>query len=90
MINNIAGTTNDKTSIIDSIKIDNIEYFDASGVTNGLCKHFAQVGENFSSKITKSQTEINEYLSKISKNSTSLYLTPMSQTEICKIINKLL
>ena len=57
MINNIAGKTSDKTSIIGSTKVENIEHFSASGITNGLCKYFAQVGENFSSKIPKFQID---------------------------------
>ena len=67
MINNIAGKLNDKTNIIESIKVDNMEYFDAFGITNRLCKYFAHVGENFSAKIPKSKKNINEYLSHITK-----------------------
>ena len=48
MTNNITRKTNDKTSKIESIKVDNIEYYNASGITNGLCKYFANVGEKFS------------------------------------------
>ena len=44
MINNISGKTNDKTTLIDSVKVDNIEYFDAFGVTNNLCKYFYACG----------------------------------------------
>ena len=42
MTNNITRKTNDKTSKIESIKVDNIEYYNASG------KYFANVGEKFS------------------------------------------
>ena len=90
MINNITGKTNDKTSVIESIKVDNIEHYDASGITNGLCKYFANVGENFLSKIPKAKKDINEYLSKITKNNASLYMTPTNQIEICRIIDNLL
>ena len=50
---------------------------------------FTHVGENLSSKIPKSQKTIDEYLSKLTRNSTSLYLTPTSPTELNKFIDKL-
>ena len=51
MINKISGKNNDKTSIIDYIKVENIEYYDSLGITNNLCKYFANIGENLASKI---------------------------------------
>ena len=89
MINNITGKTNDKTSLIECIKVDNIEYYDGLGITNSLCKYFANVGENFSSKIPKSNKHINEYLAKIETNKKSLFLTPTSEQEISRIFDKL-
>ena len=89
MINKISGKNNDKTSIIDYIKVDNIEYYDSVGITNNLCKYFANIGENLSSKIPKSNKSINEYLAKIKRNEKSLFLRPTSEQEINKIIEKL-
>ena len=89
MINKISGKNNDKTSIIDYIKVDNIEYYDSVGITNNLCKYFANIGENLSSKIPKSNKSINEYLAKIKRNKKSLFLRPTSEQEIDKIIEKL-
>ena len=89
MINNITGKSNDKTSIIEYIKVDNIEYYNSSGITNNLCKYFANVGENLSSKIPKSNKNIDEYLAKIKPNNKSLFLTPATKREISNIIDKL-
>ena len=89
MINKISGKNNDKTSIIDYIKVDNIEYYDSLGITNNLCKYFANIGENLASKIPKSKKHINEYLAKIKRNEKSLFLRPTSEQEINKIIEKL-
>ena len=89
MINKISGKNNDKTSIIDYIKVNNIEYYDSVGITNNLCKYFANIGENLSSKIPKSNKSINEYLAKIKRNEKSLFLRPTSEQEINKIIEKL-
>ena len=89
MINKISGKNNDNTSIIDYIKVDNIEYYDSSGITNNLCKYFANIGEHLASKIPKSNKSINEYLARIEKNEKSLFLRPTSEQEINKIIEKL-
>ena len=89
IINKISGKNNEKTSIIDYIKVDNIEYYDSVGITNNLCKYFANIGEDLSSKIPKSNKSINEYLAKIKKNEKSLFLRPTSEQEIEKIIKKL-
>ena len=89
MINKISGKNNDKTSIIDYIKVDNIEYYDSVGITNNLCKYFTNIGEDLSSKIPKSNKSINEYLAKIKRNEKSLFLRPTSEQEIEKIIEKL-
>ena len=89
MINKISGKNNDKTSIKDYIKVENIEYYDSLGITNNLCKYFANIGENLSSKIPESNKSINEYLAKIERNEKSLFLRPTSEQEIDKIIEKL-
>ena len=89
MINKISGKNKDKTSIIDYIKVDNIKYYDSSGITNNLCKYFANIGENLSSKIPKPRKPINEYLTKIERNEKSLFLRPTSEQEIIKIIEML-
>ena len=89
MINKISGKNKDKTSIIDYIKVDNIEYYDSSGITNNLCKYFANIGENLSSKIPKPRKPINEYLTKIERNKKSLFLRSTSEQEINKIIEML-
>ena len=89
MINSITNKTNDKTTLIDSLKIDNIEYYDSSSISNNLCKYFATVGENLSAKIPKPKKTIASYLSKIQRNNNSLFLTPTSPLEISKLIDNL-
>ena len=89
MINKISGKNKDKTSIIDYIKVDYIEYYDSSGITNNLCKYFANIGENLLSKIPKPRKPINDFLTKIERNEKSLFLRPTSEQEINKIIEML-
>ena len=89
MINSIANKTNDKTSLIECIKVDKIEYYDAFGISNNLCKYSASVGENLSAKIPKPKKTICEYLRKLTNNESSLYLMPTSQSELIKLIDNL-
>ena len=89
MINNITGQINDKTSIIKCIKVDNIEYYDGSGITNSLFKYFANVRENFTSMISKSKKTINDYLAKLESNQKTLFLSPTTEQEIGRIIDTL-
>ena len=89
MINNITKRNNDKTSIIEYIKVDNIEYYNSLGITNNLCKYFANIGENLALKIPKSTKTIDEYLLKIERNKKSIFLRPTSEHEIDRIIEKL-
>ena len=55
MINKISGQNTDKTSIIEYIKVDNIEHYNSQGITNNLCKYFATIGKNLALKIPKSK-----------------------------------
>ena len=89
MINNISEKNNDKTSIIEYIKVDNIEYYDSRGISSNLCKYFANIGKKLSSKIPRSSKLINEYLSRINRNEKSLFLRPTCEQEIGNIIEKL-
>ena len=86
MINKISGQNTDKTSIIEYIKVDNIEHYNSQGITNNLCKYFATVGKNLALKIPKSNKTINDYLAKIERNNKSIFLRPTSEQEIDKII----
>ena len=89
MINEITGKCNDKSSIIDSIKSDNVLYYDAKNITNSLGKYFSTVGENYANKITPPAKTIESYLGKIPINNHSIYLPPTDKNEIKKLINKL-
>ena len=69
MINNTSGKSVNKTSIIDSIKVNNIEYTDKKTISNLMCGYFASVGKNFSSNIPSSNINIKDYNKKISNSS---------------------
>ena len=89
LINDIIHKTNDKSCIIDCIKVNNIELYDKKKISNAFGEYFSKLGENFANKIKKPKNSINTYLNVISRNLNSIYITPTTITEIKKLINML-
>ena len=89
MINQITKRHNDKSTIIDSIKIDNIEKTSAKAITNGLGKYFSTIGTNLATKIGPSNKNVETYIDAISRNQKSVFLSPCTETEIKELINKI-
>ena len=89
MINRITGKLNDKSTTIDSLKIDNIEKEDSKTICNEFGTFFSNIGKEYSNCIPKSSKSIISYLDKISRNSSSVFLTPCTSTELLQLINKL-
>ena len=89
MINNITGKKANKISIIDSIKVDNIELNDRKSVSNYMCSFFSSVGCMFASNIAQSKHTINEYNTKIIRNKNSIFVSPTSHIEVSNLIDSL-
>ena len=89
LINAVIHKSNDKSSIIDCIKVDNIEIYGKDEISNKFGEYFSQLGEKFANKIKKSRYNITTYLKVIPRNCSSIYITPTSEHEISKLINAL-
>ena len=89
MINEIACKSNDKSSLIDYLKIDGIKEYNANTISNGFAKYFANVGERFAKQIPKPGKHIDDYLKKLQSSNKSLFLLPTSELEIIKIVRSL-
>ena len=89
LINEIAGKTNDKTSLIEYIKIDGIRTYNATKICNAFGNYFSTVGRTFANKIPKPQKSIVEYLKKLQSNSESLFFQPTNEHELEKIVRNL-
>ena len=88
-INNVTKGHNDKSTIIDCIKIDNIQVSDNKQISNEFGKYFSTIGERVATKGGNSNNDIHQYLNKIPRNNTSVFLTPCNPTELTKLIDKL-
>ena len=89
-INNVIKKTNNKSSIIDSLKSDNITYTNAIDISNAFGKYFFTIGETIAAKGGNSNIPISSYLNKIPRQGKSVFLTPCTKTEIKKLITNLL
>ena len=86
MINNITGKTTNKKSIINSIRIDNIEYNDRKTVSNHMCSFFSSVGHSFASKIPCSKKTIHDYNTNITRNCSTIFVTPTNPLEVSNML----
>ena len=89
LINDIIHKSNDKSCIIDCIKVNNIELYDKKKISNAFGEYFSNLGENFANKIKKPINNINTYLNVITRNSNSIFIAPTTNIEIEKLINAL-
>ena len=89
MINRVISKSNHKIDSINKIKVGNIYKSDAKSITSTFCNHFANVGKNYADKIGKSNKKIEDYLRNIEINKHSLFLTPVTENELCTLINTL-
>ena len=64
LINNTIRQSNDKTSIIDYITVDNINYHDAKEISNHFGKHYSELGEKLAQNQQTNNISITNYLKK--------------------------
>ena len=55
LVNDVIHRSNDKSSIIDCIKVDNIEIYDKKMISNKFGEYFSQLGSKFANKIKKTK-----------------------------------
>ena len=89
IINEVSGKIKDKSSVIECLKINNIRTYSSSKITNEFGNYFSKVGNQFASKIKKPTHADTHYLNKISSIQKSVFLIPVTETEIEKIIMSL-
>ena len=88
-INEISGTLRDKSSIIDHITIDAIDYYQPKQIANEFGKYFGNIGKKFANNIPKSLKNVSIYLEKITQNRCRLFMNPCTIHEIRRLISSL-
>ena len=89
LINEVIHKNNDKSSVVESLKIGNIITYNKTEISNQFGKYFSSVGHKFASKIKAPKNNATDYLKLLNYNEKSLFMTPTSKEEIAKLINNL-
>lgn len=89
LINEITHTTRNKTTLIECIKVGNIKYYNPKDITNELGQYFSTVGKRFAQNIPAPKQDKEEYLNKIPRNPHTIFLTPVTESEIRRMIKNL-
>ena len=89
VVNQTIGKTNDKTCILDKLRIGNIIIESPCKISDGLASFFANVGPKYANLINKSDCDVSDYLKKIKCNEKSLFLSPTNCAEITQLISNL-
>ena len=89
IINKIAGKINNKSEIIDYIKVNKIRCYSSQLIANEFGKFFSNIGKNYAEKIPDPIHNRNHYLGKIEMECRSIYLEPTTAMEINRLIDKL-
>ena len=69
--------------------MENIYKTDAQSITPAFCNHFSKVGKSYAEKISKSNRKIEDFIRNIEINNHSLFLTPITESELRSLINAL-
>ena len=80
---------NDKSSVIEHLKIGNIDIYDTKLMAEEFAKHFSSVGSRYAKKITNPHNTFTQYIANIPNNPKSMFMTPTSKFEIERMIAKL-
>ena len=89
LINEISGKKNDKSGLIEYLKIDSVNEYNSQNISNMFAKYFAEVGKKFASKINLPKRHVHDYLKLLQSHQTSLFLSPTCQQEIKRIVSSL-
>ena len=75
LVNSIIKRTNDKTTLIDHITVNGIEYYESKEISNHFGKFYSKLGENVVKSIAKPKLIPHHYLNKIQMNPKTSYHT---------------
>ena len=89
LINEIARKNNNKSGLIEYLKINEVREYSAQKISKSFAKYFAGVGKQFALKIPKPVKLVTDYLKFLQSSQSSLFLSPTCEEEIKKIVSTL-
>lgn len=86
-INTLIGRTNDKSTITDTLKIDNQIVTDKTKISNEFCNFFTNIGMKYANDIPVAKFNHNHYMR--NKNKNNMFMAPTDQYEVIKMIDSI-
>ena len=88
-INRVVNRTNNKTEVIEKLKINGITEYRGQEIVEEFAKYFSTIGKKYATQMPASKSSINLYLEKIPKHTSSIFLEPCTEQEISRLIRNL-
>ena len=88
-INQNIRKSNNKTEVIEKLKINNMNEYNGQRISEEFAKYFSTIGKTYANSMQKPKNDLNDYLKQIPAQSKSLFLNPTTESEITKLIDKL-
>ena len=89
-INQVIKKTNNKTEVIESLKINNVQVTNGSLIVNEFARYYSSIGKNLAQGMPTPKRTMKSYLGDIMNNHSSIFLNPVTSLEVEIIIGKLL
>ena len=89
-INQVIKKKNNKTEVIEALIIENIHVTSGSVIVNEFGKYYSTVGKKLAEGMPSPRRTVASYLKEVESNQKSIFLMPVTEVEIRKIIGKLL
>ena len=89
LINQITGKGKPKRHAVECLKIDNLLKYNPNNITNGFCKHFANIGKLYAERLTKLNVLVETYIDKIGKSEKCMFMYPTDIKEVKSLITLL-
>ena len=88
-INFVIHKTNNKSDVIDKLKINNLYEFRGKHIAEEFTRYFANIGKEYATNMKSSKKDLTHYLNTITTSEKSIFLTPITTLELEKYINNL-
>ena len=88
-INDVIKKSNNKTEIIETLRIDNLQEKHGMKIVNELVRYFSNIRENLAENMPSSNCSVTAYLRDVKSNPKSIFLNPVTAQEVMKIIGNL-
>ena len=88
-INHVIRKTHNKTEVIDKLKINDLDEYKGNLIADEFARYFSGIGKEYATRMTSSRKDLCQYLDKIPTCRTSIFLHPVTEIEVQKLIDKL-